>query len=320
MTYRRTIVYGLGTIALFTIIGIAWTRLGGANEVAPVRSRMSSLDFGQADSPPKLALPPRLAKTQASIEADKPEGAGFVMKLERSKFALGDLVEMRNEFGYEKVVGKNGVFATRKSNGATFGVPNANAPATEKKAMTRNGAEHDRRVRAYFEAAGIPKDQIDGTHVSTLMQGGGTTGEAIPQLGEFVAFTSTVSRVAGGVPVVESQAYARFNVDDEVVEEGTFWPEVPSGVLGEAQALQQAMADPTKKSAYVAQLPASVQQLDGSVVVHHSPYTIDSQPSFFAAYDVIQGSGTGMVITRHFDSNGQEFQLPQELNEVALSE
>jgi hypothetical protein len=250
-----------------------------------------------------------------------------MMSIESSKFDLGPLgkiVNVVNEKGYERIVGEHGVFATRMSNGATFGVPNSGAPSTKVPALTRDGDLHNQRTREYFLAAGLPSDQIAGVHVSTLMEGGGPVGDFRPKLGKFVAFTSNVDRAVDGIPIADSLAFARFNAQDQVVEEGVFWPDVPQSVLDEAAGVKRVLSDPTQREVYLSKLPSSIRNLDGQVVdsqvvVHHSSWTVDSPPSFYACYDVTESVGSGMALIRHFDVRGNEVRLPQELEEISLA-
>ena len=99
---------------------------------------------------------------------------------------------------------------------------------------------------AYFKAAGLPPEQIGGVHVNTLMAGGGMVGARSSD--RLVGYYSVVERVVDGMPVGDSYAWARFNIDDDVVEEEVFWPELPSEVRDQIGTSTMKLQDP-KQSA-----------------------------------------------------------------------
>jgi hypothetical protein len=266
----------------------------------------------------KGARPARFLSPPPSTPEDGPVIKGFRLEPGRARFAMGRYIETKSENGYERVVGEHGVFATRQSNGASFGVPNADAPAARKPALSTNSDVHNDRTLQHFLNAGLPKDQVASAHVSTLMQSRGEAGDPQNDPGEFVAFTSNIDRAVDGVPVGDSSAWARFNADDEVVEEGAFWPDVPPSVVDTAKNMRAMLDDPDLRAEYLAKLPPAARD-NGRVIIRHSAWTIDAAPTFFASYDFSESNGAGLSVMRHFDIAGNEFRLPQETADQGLA-
>src|SRR5579871_1906646 len=60
----------------------------------------------------------------ASQLAATPVVAGYAHALSRSRFAIGTNQTAKTEFGLNKTIGSNGVFATLSATGWTMGIPN----------------------------------------------------------------------------------------------------------------------------------------------------------------------------------------------------
>lgn len=229
-----------------------------------------------------------------------------------SRFALGDSPKRVSEYGFTKLVGSQGVIAMDEKNGATWGVMNADAAPLRVPALTDDASEHTKVVLRYFHDAGIPKDQVGGAHVTTLMQGSGETaaGASGMQRRRLVAYSTVLERVAGGVPVADSFAWAAFNRNREVIAEGVYWPAIPADVVADARELKARMDDPKSRERFRAGL-ADAQSLgtsEGKVVIRHSSAADRGDFVAFASYDVLvtppPGQGRGHI--RHFDVNGRE--------------
>jgi hypothetical protein len=74
--------------------------------------------------------------------------------------------------------------------------------------------------------------------------------------------------------------------------------------------LVQKMTDPQAHAAFLAKLSGTVYR-DGGVVIHQTDPSVHAAPATYVSYDVTLSSA-GYAPMRHFDENGQEFQLPQE--------
>ena len=98
----------------------------------------------------------------------------------------------------------------------------------------------------------------------------------------------------------------------DVDMECVFWPPLSMSIVQTAVAWAKTMTDGPTHSSFLSQVSsdASVQR-DVGVVIHHTDMFVHSPATAFVSYDVVIGTEPG-ARTRHFDQNGQEFQLPQE--------
>ncbi|MFO0671381.1 MAG: hypothetical protein U0235_17410 [Polyangiaceae bacterium] len=231
---------------------------------------------------------------------------GYYHKPSASAFRLGRAVEQRSQFGLEKTIGSEGVFAVHAGTSAAIAIPNADAPCLSAPPLLPADA-HSERVRKYFVDRGVSPAEIRSVNVTTEMAGGGYVGTSgtPPRL---VRYNSGLVRILEGVPVVDSVAWAAFTAADEVCKEEVDWPEIPRAVIDDAHQLQQVLAEPTRRAALQAKLPTASKL--GEVVIRHSRWSSpNSQTTVaFASYDV---ADNGSV--RHFDVAGGELRLPAEL-------
>jgi hypothetical protein len=112
--------------------------------------------------------------------------------------------------------------------------------------------------------------------------------------------------------VAESLAWAKMTTAGEADMESVFWPAIDMNVVNRAVALAQRLSDPAEHAAYLTKLPGQVYK-DGGVVIHHSDSSIHTTPTAYVSYDVTL-SPEGHTTVRHFDENGNEFRLPQEIS------
>jgi hypothetical protein len=288
------------TVTLAVVVLVRWA-------TSPTHPGRADPAHRAAAAVPRLApAPPRLPLASQPAEARR---AGFRLDRRTSRFALGTPIETRIEYGLERVIGTEGVIATRLKNGWTMSIPNGDAPSLDRPALTRDSDVHNDRVLKYFLNAGLPAEQVQGVRASTTMSGlrDDTSGATDTT---FVAYTSRVDRQLDAVPVPDSHAWARFDDHDEVVTESAYWPEVPEAIVTEARALQQMLQDPERRRQYEANLPAD--RLSGGVAIRHSSSDVDDTPRFVAVYDVVQRPAPGVVVVRHFGADGTEVRLPQE--------
>jgi hypothetical protein len=132
---------------------------------------------------------------------------------------------------------------------------------------------------------------------------------------ELVAYLSTVSRSIEGIPVIDSSATARFDVDDEVVFEYVYWPDIPTAAVETAKRLTQAIAD----SVGLARVQARLGVAAGvTVAIHHTRSTSKDEFRASAVYDVHEAGSMG---TKHFDESGANVVIPgEEVDSADLGE
>lgn len=230
---------------------------------------------------------------------------GYSHTIERSRFRLGQSPVSLSELEWNKIVGSEGTFATDPRTGAVLALPNAGAPSITTAALTENPDENNSRVMDYFVSAGLPKEQISGVNVLTAMTASGRVGDTNPVEPKFVAYTSVLQRSLGNVIVADSFAWARFNINDDVVTEGVYWPSIPGQTIDDANALVALISDEKQASTYTAKLPPG-GSLPGIVVIHHSNSASKLSFTAYASYDVMYRGYPGRGSARHFDINGNE--------------
>ena len=257
--------------------------------------------------------------------------AGYQHGTDRSRFMVGDNPYDVAELGYIKRVGSEGTLAVLASNGSVTGIPNAQSRALQLPPFGMTPQDHDRFVRDYFERSGIPAAQIRAIRTATLLEASGSSDDVSTARPKVTAYYSVIERAVEGVPVPDSFAWARVNRDGQVVAEAVYWPALPAGVLAQAQRMSQGSALPRVEQAIKAR-PAETQ-VDHQVTIRHSSAAYDGSFAAHASIDVRvrleaaaradadsrQAAGSGGVgagLIRHFNDEGAEFQLPQEIPSV----
>jgi hypothetical protein len=251
-------------------------------------------------------------RQSALVGAVAPSAPGreYRHTLARSRFDPGAAPTSRSELGLDKLVGANGVFATDPVTGAAWASPNADAPAYKRPPLTTDGDTHNQRVISYFQSAGIPAAEIKNAHVTTLMETGGASNQQIPAP-KLTAYYSILARAVDGISVPDSFAWARFNADDQVVEEGVYWPPIPASVVDAAKKLASTLADPAAGPKLRAALPSAAAPEE--VVIRHTNGADHSPFQAVAYYDVpvsLNPGVNGRQHLRHFDIDGKEHPLP----------
>ncbi len=232
---------------------------------------------------------------------------GYVHTVNKSKFVLGTTTGTKSEFGMDKVVGSEGVFVTMSVSQMVFGIPNATSAALALPMFSGSAADHNAAVRAYFVGAGLPESQISSVSVQDGMLGGGPT--AAGSIRSTLAYYfSTVNRQANGVAVPDSFAWARLNVNGDVVHESVYWPELPASVVAEAANFAAILNNASGRGTLIASLPSDVTTTTGVLVIHHTPGEWTGSFGAWVSYDIQQSGGR----TRHFDHNGVEMFFPHE--------
>jgi hypothetical protein len=237
--------------------------------------------------------------------ADSNALAGYQHTFNKSRFAIGDSTNSLTEFGIYKVVGPWGVFGTHANTGKVLASPNGDSPSLNG-ARILDEVVHNNTVKSYFTGAGLPAEQILEVKAMPVIVSAGAAADyaedesPTPQLDYYF---SHISRQWQGIPIRESEAWARMNETGEVVSESVYWPEIPSGTLAAAAAFAKHLEDPAWKASFVAKLP----QPDGVLVIHHTPAVWPKSFASTVSYDVPMGNRD-----MHFNEQGVAFNLPDE--------
>jgi hypothetical protein len=214
----------------------------------------------------------------------------------KSRFAFGSTPVSQNAGGSVHWVGSDGVVAIA-TDGSEMGIMNANAPENGLPGWSGSDADLLVHVTAYYGAMGVASCQISGPS-NTYGAGGSSSGG-----GTTTTTNAGLQRGIDGVPVSESLAVARFDVDDQTTYEVFYWPVIRADVVTAALALSAQLADPGALAAYKAKLPADAQGT-GHVVIHHSHAGSTSPFQAAATYDVIQTTPLDDGGDLYFDANG----------------
>ncbi|MBX3126226.1 MAG: hypothetical protein KF718_05895 [Polyangiaceae bacterium] len=208
------------------------------------------------------------------------------------------------EFGIHKRVGEWGVFGTRVKTGLVLALPNGDAPTVGKGPLVGGAQAHDSFVRDYFVAGGLQVAQIAGVRTMSEMAKVGEVTADSDGLADakLVGFYSVIDRIADGVPVRDSFAWAQVNEDSEVVTESAYWPELPGSVVARAKEMEAMLADPESRQLYFQKVPSH-----GKVVIRHTSGVWEGAFTAQASYDV---EWAGRVL--HYDLKGNRFSLPDE--------
>lgn len=274
------------------------------------------------------------ALAQGAVATDKDGADGYQHSIEKSRFSSGaDSVQMSpvEEFGFAKIKGRNGVFATNLRNGLVVAtqndgvdkgdeVPQSDAAKAE---HLSDPDKHNAMVMDYFLAAGLPRDQVSGVHATTYLTSRGSTDDAAAAPRVVEGYASVLGRVVGGkFPVAESVAWARLDGDGRTVTEWVYWPPIPAKALADAARLDELTNGP-RRDDYLGRLPQGLR--NGQIVIHHTDASDERPFEALATFDVIDARGVkaedtgkmtmaprGSVIVRHFDAAGNERRLPSE--------
>jgi hypothetical protein len=212
---------------------------------------------------------------------------GAAYDVTKSRFAFGSTPVRDDLNGFARWVGDDGVVAVWSS-GGEMGSMNGGAPEASLPDWSDDPAALGAHVSAYFASFGVASCQVAGAQVD-----GGSGGRTIALL-----------RSVDGIIVGESNAYARFDNQDQSTSEGFYWPTIPADVVTNARAFHARLADPTQLAAYRAKLPADAQG-DGVVDLHHTNSSSTSPFAAAATYDVeTTGGPLGRGSTLSFDADG----------------
>lgn len=252
---------------------------------------------------------------------------GYRHTVAKSRFFAGEsLARLKpvEQNGFVKYQGTNGVLAIDERTGLTFAVQSTSqdkasrTPLSVDSISLLNPEEHNNRVVDYFVQAGLPRDQVGQVHANTYLSASGPTSKAISIQPRVDGYASIVSRKAGDFIVADSTAWARMDAKGRVLSEWVYWPPISSKVIDDARRLNE-LLNGSNRGEYLSKLP-SVQRT-GRVVIRHSSPFAGGDYAAFASYDVTERTesverNTTSVYVRHFDIDGREFRLPQEMRNV----
>jgi len=249
---------------------------------------------------------PEPTSQRASAAESPGETAGYVHRFTGSRFAIGGSTVKKTEFGMEKEVGPWGVFARILDTDMTEAIPNADAPTRSKPPLAGGASAQTSAVRAYFLGDGLPAGQLlDASAMAEMSAAGAGNTNPDPSAASLDRYYAMLHRQVGGIPVVDSFAWASIDVDGDVVSESVYWPTLPSSVSTSASDFKAHLADPKWNAAFLARLPGQ-----GRLVIHHTSGVWHGTFHAAAAYDVPSPGG---MRTLHFDERGVAFLLPEEV-------
>lgn len=260
------------------------------------------------------------SESQVAGPADPRAMAGVLYQhtIEQSRFKVGDQVRHEVEGPYDRLVGSRGVFFRDTVTNAVLAVPNATPTELLPQPLTESAEQHSKVAAGYLLGAGIPAKEVSGSHVTTTMSGGAERGTPPSDKDRLLWYTTHLERTLGGIPVESSFAYAAFDSNGEVIEEGVHWPAIPAAVLADALALKQQLSTPERRAGFLAAVEASQAVAGaasaGEVKIVHSPPTYHGRFEARAVYTVVvPDKDTRMAHVLRFDGAGNRVQLAYEL-------
>ena len=280
-----------------------------------------------------MALAAEAPQSGASTGSTK--GVRYDHQLERSRFDPGANAHREIDGSSERMIGDRGVFMVDRVTGATLAVPNAplagpkppvpaETPASTEtvlpinypRPLSENAEEHSAAVREYLFAAGISEAEVSGTHVTTTMTGGGPVKDGVqPSRSVLLWYTTHLERSLGGVPVEGSSAFAALDSDRRVISEGVYWPEIPAAVVARALAMQQMLASPKARAAFLTKVRRAQPKIgdaEGNVVILHSSAFYHSKFQVQAVYSVVVRSASGgKAQILRFDDTGAPLRMAE---------
>jgi hypothetical protein len=237
--------------------------------------------------------------------ACRPDAAlrGATYDIAKSRFAFGSKPVKQNEGPLVRWVGSDGALAIF-SDGSAAASLNGGAPEANLPGLNGDPTEH---VRDYFIAMGAEACQIDAGDIHASAEAGGPVNGSVTVTRTFPTSVSLV-RAIDGIDVAESIAWAQFDVQDQTIAEGFYWPEIPADVVKAAIAFRDWLSDASALAAYKTKLPADAQG-EGNVVIHHTGEGGLRPFAAAAVYDVVQtqpdGSSFGKAGNLYFDRDGR---------------
>jgi len=240
---------------------------------------------------------------------------GYVHSLSRSRFRIGNNAVLElNSTKLQRWRGTLGAFGVDPSTGLAMGVLDASSPTGP---YITDEPTHRAAVQSYFVGAGLPANQM-GDILADYQNSGSLPSSPASSPPQFDSINSVLTRVVNGIRIVESFAWAKMTTAGDVDMEAVFWPPVDMTVVNAATSLASSMQNAAYHTTFLTNLPGTVYK-DGGVVIHHTNSAIQSAPTAYVAYDVVLDASTTATM-RHFNANGAEFRLPQEMLSLATAQ
>lgn len=285
-------------------------RLSSSAVLIGLVGMLAACSTAPAELSPKDERSPT-AKVATGLQREMEEPLqGYAHRLEMSRFVLGESVNTTSDAFVDFTTGSEGRVTIHRRTQMFSAIPSVTSVERRKSALSRDPAIHNSAVKAYFTQSGLPEMQIDKVAAQAGMSGGGREGDPKALELNFEYYYTNLSRKsAGGIPLPDSFAWARLNVDGNVVAEGVYWPSVDKGVLLAAEALERKLRDPVTRQRFIAKLSPDLAEhaADGAVVIHHTPGVWNGAFEARAVFDVPYNRR--MI---HLDSEGQRVELVNE--------
>jgi hypothetical protein len=194
---------------------------------------------------------------------------GASYDITKSRFAFGSVPVREEEASLTRWVGEHGVVAIW-ANGAQGASMNAGAPESALPDWSADGDALLAHAHDYFVAMGVAPCQATVMHI---------------RAGSSATIAGLV-RTVDGIPVGQSNAWARFVVTDQTTAEGFYWPSIPADVVTAARDFRDRLASPVGLAAFKAALPPEARD-EGRVVINHTDGSSTAPFAAVAVYEVL---------------------------------
>ena len=166
--------------------------------------------------------------------------------------------------------------------------------------------EHNELIKESYLARGLPADQLGPVGGSVTMEAqhhvDDVTSANPPNTARLHHYTTRISRVVEGVPVIDSFVLASMDDAGIVRSETGYWPPISRATLNQAKALESQLATDDGRKAYLERMPSATQGETVRAVLRHSAVFHRGAREVVAAVE-IESEDTGPM---HFDANGKE--------------
>lgn len=271
-----------------------------ANGATPVATGTSTPGTPASGPSPGTTL----ESESSSCGDDGTDLSGATWSVDKSRFAFGGMPVETPEGGRVIAwIGTDGR-ATVEQFGYVGASLNGGAAAASRPNWS-GGSDLVGHVESYLMTFGIPACQIGNSSAFGSVSGGGAVGGTSTT----VAGQTTVvlSRVVDGIAIVESQAHAAIDDQDQSTNETLYWPTIPAATVSAAKSLRDQLKDPNALATYKAKLPDNARSADGEVAIHHT-FMVSSGAAFkaVATWDAhlsdqtLSFDATGAMVTLDF--------------------
>jgi hypothetical protein len=234
--------------------------------------------------------------------------SGAIYDIGKSRFSFGSQPVQQKDGNLIRWVGVDGALAIF-SDGSERASLNGGAPEANLADWSADTDKLSAHVRDYFVAMGVATCQIANLGIDASGSAGGPVdgGALVVSAGPN---TVVLSRAIDSIPIAESVAVARFDVNDQTTAEGLHWPEISAELVTSAITFRNRLKDSQALADYKTKLPDDAQG-DGQVMIHHSSAGTSSAFQAVVVYEVTQTfpADAGVLLrglgeSLDFDSNG----------------